>query len=105
MSRSGTETRRRTFQVGVRLLPEEYHRLRDQAEQMGKSIGDMLRSHAFADRDALASLLYAMNGFAWYGRDLGPWDSPAVDGERHRWFAQADHLLARLADTEQETTP
>lgn len=51
------------------------------------------------DRERLASVLYRMNGHAWYGRDLGDWDDPDSrigrnEYERVRWYGQADALLA-----------
>lgn len=44
---SGTETRRRERQVGVRLLPEEYARLLADADASGTSTGELLRRAYF----------------------------------------------------------
>jgi hypothetical protein len=56
-------------------------------------------------REQVADVLYRMNGFAWYGRDLGPFDGEAMEGERPRWLGQADYLLAALAAEPAEVTP
>lgn len=49
--------------------------------------------------DLLAQALYEMNGQAWYGRDLGPFNGHRMRHERARWHQQADHLRARLTET------
>lgn len=62
-----------------------------------------------ADREALARLLYEMNGHAWYGRDLGDWNDPTSrigdpEGERRRWLRQADQIIHEASDTVRLTT-
>lgn len=42
-SRRGTDVRRRRYQVGVRLLPEEMDKLKEQAEREGVSPAALLR--------------------------------------------------------------
>jgi hypothetical protein len=44
---SGTEKRRRDYQVGVRLLPEEYQQLLSDMKANGRSPGELLRRAYF----------------------------------------------------------
>lgn len=48
--RSGSEHRQRIYQVGVRLLPEEYGELSERAQREGCSLGEILRRAAFPPR-------------------------------------------------------
>lgn len=49
--RRGSETRRREFQVGVRLLPEEHAMLVTESTLTGKSAGELLRRAYFGTED------------------------------------------------------
>lgn len=49
------------------------------------------------DLEMVAMVLYQMNGFAWYGRNLGDWNDPdsKISGnefEKDRWRRQAEYL-------------
>jgi hypothetical protein len=71
-----------------------------QSERTLWEAADELRGVISAEpptREQVADVLYRMNGWAWYGRDLGPFDGHAMEGERHKWLGRADHLRAVLA--------
>ncbi len=105
--RSGSESRQRTRQIGVRLTPSEYDSVARAANHAGISVASLLRRESVgqsATDERVAAMLYEMNGRQWYGRSLGGWDDPDSrigrnEFERDRWHKQA----AALAPTEDET--